>query len=75
MLVGNPPFSGKNESEVFNRIKHNRIALEGEDWEKISKETKEFLKFMLVKNPTNRPNILQVCEHEWLVATETPYSS
>jgi hypothetical protein len=42
-----PPFSGKTDEKIMEKVKKGTYTFEGEEWEDISKEAKEFIKKML----------------------------
>ena len=35
-------------------------------WDRLTKESKEFIKLALEKDYTKRPNALQLLDHEWI---------
>lgn len=51
MLSGKPPFKGKTKDEVFVQITTKDFKFQNEIWKKISKEAKNFIKKMLVRDP------------------------
>ena len=56
MLVGYPPFSGKNAQEVYYNITHMNFSneLDHKDFEKISAQAKDLIKKLIEKNPKKR---------------------
>jgi calcium-dependent protein kinase len=47
LLSGNPPFTGKNDDEIFEKIKTGFIKFNGVEWKYVSKEAKVFIKKLL----------------------------
>ena len=54
MLSGKPPFKGKTKDEVFVQITTKDFKFQNDIWKKISKEAKNFIKKMLVRDPKQR---------------------
>lgn len=54
MLSGKPPFKGRTKDEVFVQITTKDMAFTADIWKKISKEAKNFIKKMLVRDPKER---------------------
>lgn len=54
MLSGRPPFKGQTKEEVFVEITTKNINFTSDTWSHISKEAKNFVKSMLVRDPKQR---------------------
>lgn len=54
MLSGRPPYIGKTKNDIFNQATTCTIKFDEEIWGKISKEAKNFIKQMLVRDPKKR---------------------
>jgi calcium-dependent protein kinase len=54
LLSGSPPFSGKNELDVFNNIRSCNYDFPNELFEFISEDAKDFIFNMLQPDPENR---------------------
>lgn len=54
MLSGTPPFNGKNEIEVFNKIRCCNYDFPDPLWSNISDDAKDFISGLLKTNPDNR---------------------
>jgi serine/threonine protein kinase len=55
ILSGALPFPGQSQQEIYANITHGRIKMRGSRWEKVSREAKDLISKLLVKNPKNRP--------------------
>ena len=53
LLCGTPPFNGKNDDIIMEKIKEGTFKIEGEEWEKISDQAKSLVKKMLEYDPEN----------------------
>jgi hypothetical protein len=42
-----PPFSGKTDEKIMEKVSKGHYSFESEEWEEISKEAKELIKKML----------------------------
>jgi serine/threonine protein kinase len=54
MLSGKPPFKGRSKDEVFVEITTKNINYSGELWKSTSKEAKNFIRKMLIRDPNQR---------------------
>jgi len=52
MLSGKPPFKGRTKDEVFVEITTKNISYTGEIWKKTSKGAKNFIRKMLIRDPS-----------------------
>lgn len=43
LLSGIPPFNGKDDDEIFARIKRGNFSFENRVWHKVSNEAKDFI--------------------------------
>ena len=66
MLSGQPPFAGKTEQDVLEKVKRGRVDFHSEVWEGVSAEAKEMVALMLTKNVTIRPAAKELLHHSWL---------
>jgi serine/threonine protein kinase len=67
MLSGKPPFKGRSKDEVFIEITTKNITYSGETWKNISKEAKNFVRKMLVRDPKQRSTAEDLIKDEFLV--------
>ena len=66
LLSGTPPFNGRNEVEVFNKIRCVDYEFPEKHWSYISAEAKDFIFRMLQPNPDRRLTPEQALAHKWL---------
>ena len=70
VLCGRPPFYGRTESEVFNRIlqgpKRLEEAFKKDPWPKISKPAKKLIRRMLNPDPRARITASQALADPWV---------
>ena len=67
LLVGYPPFDGKNTNEIFDNILEGELNLETKDWAKISNDAKDLIKKLLEKNPKKRISPFEAMKHPWII--------
>jgi len=82
LLCGYPPFSGNCGSDcgwdrgescpicqnmLFTSIKEGRVEFLERDWASISREAKDLIKSLLVKDVSLRLDASEVTEHPWIV--------
>lgn len=46
-----PPFSGKTDEKIMEKVNKGTYTFDGDEWEDIGKEAKEFIKKMLTYDP------------------------
>ena len=68
MLTGCLPYVADSLGELFYKIANDDplSGLEPRMLSKLSPNAIEFLEFVLVKNPTERPTAKEVLSHSWL---------
>ncbi len=55
LLSGKPPFNGKDEIEIQEKIKIGEYNMDDKIWESISSEAKDLIKLMLTFDYNMRP--------------------
>ena len=50
--VSYPPFSGKTDETIMEKVSKGIYTFESEEWEEISKEAKELIRKMLQYDPS-----------------------
>eukprot|EP01123_Difflugia_compressa_P013375 TRINITY_DN615_c0_g1_i1.p1 TRINITY_DN615_c0_g1~~TRINITY_DN615_c0_g1_i1.p1 ORF type:complete len:472 (+),score=95.17 TRINITY_DN615_c0_g1_i1:51-1466(+) len=66
LLCGFPPFYGNTDQQIFEKILKVDYDFPSPDWDAISGEAKDFIKKILVQDPTKRPTALQALEMDWI---------
>ena len=65
MLCGSPPFYGKNETEIFDKIKLGNYSFSHNIWKDISNNAKDLIKSLLQIEHDNRPSAEKALKHSW----------
>ena len=66
LLSGTPPFKGRRDREVLQAVRNGKFTLSGPKWEAVSKDAKDFIRHLLVYNPSKRMTSDQALKHSWL---------
>ena len=56
MMSGSLPFKGRNDAEKEAKIAQGTVSFAAPVWEKISDDGKDFVKQLLISDPTKRMN-------------------
>ena len=67
LLCGYPPFYDKNNVELFRLIIAGKFSFEKPWWDKISESAKDFIKHLLLLNPSARSTAREALDHPWIV--------
>lgn len=70
LLSGYLPFYGKNEKEVFDKIKQGKLTFEQKEFEVISEPAKDLIKKLLTVDKRLRYNCAQALKHSWFKEIE-----
>ncbi len=54
LLCGFPPFNGKTDDEIIEKIKAGNVKFDPKKWSNISEDAKEFIFKMIKLNPDER---------------------
>ena len=65
LLCGSPPFYGKSEKEIFQRILDGSISFKHKIWSKISDEAKNLVIKLLQVDPSKRLSAAEALEDIW----------
>lgn len=71
LLCGFPPFYGKSQAQLFEKILNADFEFPEPEWTQISAEAKDFINHLLVLDVKQRYNTKQCLEHPWLKAQST----
>jgi calcium-dependent protein kinase len=66
LLCGYPPFDGQTDQEIKNRIVAGTYSFDGDEWNNISEEAKDLVRFMLVYEPSKRILASDALHHPWI---------
>jgi len=66
LLCGFPPFYGDNDAQMFKKIKAANYKFLQPYWDEISEEAKDFVRNLLIVDPTKRMTAEKALQHTWL---------
>ena len=67
LLCGKLPFSDEySEREIARQTIHEKQSFDQPKWEKISKEAKDFINKLLIKDPEKRMKVKNALVHPWI---------
>jgi len=66
LLCGFPPFYGKSQAQLFEKILNADFDFPEPEWTQISAEAKDFINHLLVLDVKTRYNTKQCLDHPWL---------
>jgi len=71
LLSGDPPFGGCGGPEPMTEVRQNIISASytfqpSDIWDNVSDCAKEFIKCILVTDPSKRPNAWEAQQHKWI---------
>jgi calcium-dependent protein kinase len=72
LLVGDPPFGGNSEMEIYKKIESIDYSFPKEIWKNISDDAKDLISKMICKSH-NRLSAESVLKHKWLEKRTTEY--
>ena len=67
ILCGYPPFNGADNSEVYDAVRRGRYTFPSSDWKYTSRESRDFIRRLLQKDPKKRMTVEQALNHPWIV--------
>ena len=74
LLCGYPPFNGRSNKEIYNKIENSSPIFYDEEWNDISKEAKDLCKKMLKKNPNERLSASECLKQDWFNIINSKYN-
>ena len=65
LLIGQPPFFGKNENEISKAIKTGKYDINNKQYLSLSQNAKDLITKLLKYNPQERITALEALNHPW----------
>lgn len=65
LLCGYPPFNGKNDKAIMNRILKGKFVFLPDDWKYVSSSAKKLIEKALVYDPKKRIDAEEYLQDEW----------
>ncbi|MCQ2816192.1 MAG: protein kinase [archaeon] len=65
LLGGKPPFYGKNDKEILNKIRNGKYTFPEKSFENVSEEAKDLINKCLTKNPSQRITAKEAMQHSF----------
>jgi len=72
LLCGYPPFYGDSDRQIFDSVRSGYFDFPSPEWDNISDNAKDFVCYLLQKDPSQRPTADQALDHNWI---KSQYSS
>ena len=66
MFCGQPPFNGRSEAEIQEKIKAGKATFKETGWKKVSRTARKLIATMLATTQLPRPAAAQVLSHPWI---------
>ena len=73
LLSGKPPFIGHNKVSLFKKIKWGAYDFNSKEWSGISKEAKNLIEKLLVKDVDKRLTLEAALNHPWITNNMESY--
>lgn len=71
MLCGKPPFYGKSDSEILNKVQNGKYSTSGPEWAGVSVSAIQLIDKMLEKKPKKRISAQDALKDPWLLKNTT----
>ena len=65
LLTGTPPFNGRSDREILDRVKSGKYSLSKPQFRYVSQAGKDLLNKMLTYEPGQRPTAKECYDHPW----------
>jgi calcium-dependent protein kinase len=66
MLSGHPPFGGKTNDEIMNKVLEGSYNFARKEWTQVSEMAKDLIKKMLTYDPNDRISSAEAINHPWI---------
>mmetsp|Transcript_4105 Transcript_4105/g.7329 ORF Transcript_4105/g.7329 Transcript_4105/m.7329 type:complete len:397 (-) Transcript_4105:671-1861(-) len=67
LLSGYPPFNGDDNDEVHHAVRQGQYRFPSSSWSGTSRESRDFIRRLLQKDPRKRMTVQQALNHPWIV--------
>jgi calcium-dependent protein kinase len=67
LLCGYPPFQGRTEAEVLQRVRRGGFEFRRREWSHISVDAKRLIQELLTMDPDERCTAEQALNHDWVL--------
>jgi len=71
LLCGYPPFGGKTDAKILQRVQAGVYSFEGREWEVVTEAAKDMISQMLVMDISKRATAKQLLQHRWFQVAAT----
>ena len=65
LLTGSPPFNGRNDKEIIERVKLGRYSMNKPAFRYVSDAGQDLLQKMLIYDPSHRISAEDAYNHRW----------
>jgi calcium-dependent protein kinase len=69
VLCGYPPFCGRSNAEVLQKVSQGSYVFDKVDWMHVSEGAKNLIRMLLRTNPRHRYTAEQALNHDWILRT------
>ncbi|CAD8133730.1 unnamed protein product [Paramecium octaurelia] len=66
LLCGYPPFNGKTDAKIFEKVEQGKYEFKSEEWDIITEEAKDFISKLMEIDPIKRYTAEQALNHPWI---------
>ena len=70
MLTGSPPFDGKDDDSIFNKISHRSFSINSNSFKRLSNNAKDLIMNLLERDPSKRITARNALNHPWFNNSE-----
>lgn len=71
LLCGFPPFGGKNDAKILQRVQTGAFTFAGREWEVVTEAAKDMISNMLVMDIGARATAATLLQHRWFQVAST----
>ena len=67
LLCGYPPFNGNDNDRILEAVRRGRYMFPSGDWSRKSRESRDFIRRLLQKDPRRRMTAREAMDHPWIL--------